>query len=216
MFNISEIEKAINYTFNDKEILLTALTHTSYSNENGGESYQRLEFLGDSVLGFITAEKLYLIHTKKDEGFLSKMRASIVCEESLAEFAKTINLDKFIRLGIGEIKTKGMKKASILSDAFEALLGAIYLDSDLLTASEWLSKIITNDCYLTFAYNDYKTILQEKFKNKDIHYFTAEVNDGGEIQFHSKVLISGVLKGEGIGSSKKNAEQNAAKNTLKR
>lgn len=216
MFNISEIEKAINYTFNDKDVLLTALTHTSYSNENGGDSYQRLEFLGDSILGFVTAEKLYLTHTKKDEGFLSKMRASIVCEDSLAEFAKTIDLDKFIRLGIGEIKTKGMNKASILSDVFEALLGAIYLDSDLKTASQWLNKIITEDCYLTFAYNDYKTILQEKFKNKDIQYFTSELNSDNENQFYSKVLINGELKGEGTGLSKKNAEQNAAKNALKR
>ena len=212
MFNISEIEKAINYTFNNKELLLTALTHTSYSNENDCESYQRLEFLGDSILGFITAEKLYFIHNNKDEGFLSKMRAGIVCEESLAGFARTINLEKYIRLGIGEIKTNGMNKASILSDVFEALFGAIYLDSDLAKASEWLSGIITDDCYLNFVYNDYKTILQEKFKNKDIKYVTTDVQN----QFSAKVYINNVLSGEGIGTSKKNAEQNAAKNVLKR
>lgn len=214
MQDISKIERTIKYTFNNKELLLTALSHTSYSNENAVESYQRLEFLGDSILGFISAKKLFDTYPDKDEGVLSKMRASIVCEESLSEFARQIGLKAFIRLGVGEEKNNGREKSSILSDVFEAVLGAVYLDSDFNTAKEWLEGIITDDCYLNFTYSDFKTMLQEKYKNKTVEYRTSDNGNNSKIQFSSKVYIDGKAYGSGVGTTKKSAEQAAAKIAL--
>lgn len=216
MQDISKIEKTINYTFKNKELLLTALSHTSYSNENDVESYQRLEFLGDSILGFIVAKKLFDAYPDKDEGVLSKMRASIVCEESLSEFARQVGLKVFIKLGVGEEKSNGREKSSILSDVFEAVLGAVYLDSDFNTAKEWLDDIITDDCYLNFTYSDFKTMLQEKYKNKTVEYHTSDNGNNSKAQFLSKVYIDGKVYGSGVGTTKKSAEQAAAKTALNR
>ncbi len=210
MGTIENIENAIGYVFKNKQLLQTALTHTSYANEHNTESFERMEFLGDSILGFVTAQALFRTFPDKQEGELSKIRAGIVCEDSIANFFRELNLSQYLRLGVGEERTGGRNKNSILSDSFEALIAAIYLDSGIESVSRWIQKIITPDHYLNFNYTDWKTILQEKYKNADILYSAEEFKD----QFSATVYVDGRKAGTGIGATKKAAEQSAAKQAL--
>ena len=139
------LQKRIGYKFNNVELLKRALTHTSYANETGGDhnlSNERLEFLGDSVLGVITAEDFFMNYKNMPEGELTKLRAATVCEKALCEYAKDIDLGSFILLGKGEICTGGSERPSILADAFEALIAAIYLDGGMDAAKGFVLKYI--------------------------------------------------------------------------
>lgn len=214
-------EKAIGYEFSDKELLKTALTHSSYANENHTRSNERLEFLGDSVLSIIISEYIFKKMQNVDEGDLSKFRATLVCESSLSEVAKDIKLSELVFLGRGEDKMGGRRKPSIISDAFEAVLGAIYLDSGLDKAKEWLLNLMSERVEKTLAgklYSDHKTTLQEIVQRdgKSVVSYKTVSESGREHdkRFVVEVLINGETKCKASGHSKKEAEQAAAKATI--
>ncbi len=222
-FNVdfSEFERKINYTFKNKGIIYEALSHSSYANETKKNSNERLEFLGDSVLSIVVSNYLFEHYKHLPEGHLTKVRASLVCESSLYEFAKTIDLGDYIMLGKGEENTGGRKRPSILADAFEAVIAAIYLDGGIDKASEYVLSFIPKDLSLKKAVsnNDYKTILQEviqKNPEEKVEYFLkSAVGPDHDKTFTIQVKLNSNVIGEGIGHSKKQAEQAAAKEALK-
>ncbi len=214
----------IGYEFKDKSLLKCAFTHISYANENNTESNQRLEFLGDSVLSFVVAEKLYETYPKADEGELTQMRAALVCEKSLSQKAKELGLQNKIVFGKSESKSDGQNKASILCDTFEALLGAIFLDGGTDVAREWVLKIFEGDFenIKTDDLTNYKSELQSYYQKKEkrrgmVSYELKERKgpDHSPI-FSVAVMVDGKVMGEGTGKSMKEAEQLAAKEALKR
>ncbi|MBQ7986396.1 MAG: ribonuclease III [Clostridia bacterium] len=218
---MTDFEKRIGYTFKNKEYLKTALSHSSYAYEKHVESNERLEFLGDSVLSLIVSEKLFLTHSKDDEGDLSKIRASLVCENGLFELSKKIDLAKEIRLGRGEEMGGGRNRPSVISDAFEAVLAAIFLDSDFYTAKKWLLGLMDDE----FKHlpdkgklGDYKTALQEHTQKgtKGKVTYTKISEDGPDHNKHfvCAVQVDGKEIARGDGRTKKEAEQNAAKRAL--
>jgi len=221
---VSEFESIIKYEFYNKEYIIEALTHSSYSNENKEFSFnERLEFLGDSVLGMIISD--YLFNNEKDlpEGELTKLRANIVCEESLSEVARSIRLGKHMLFGKGEEATGGRERVSILADAFEAIIAAIYLDGGIERAREFvLSSMnnIINDSIRGKIFRDYKTHLQEVLQSKGQVNISYEiVNEKGPD--HNKTFVMQVISNENIlgvgeGKSKKEAEQAAAKQAIRR
>lgn len=209
----------IGYEFKNKKLLNRALTHISFAKETGEESNQRLEFLGDSILSYVIAHKLYELYPKCQEGVLTEMRAYLVCEKSLAELSEKMELGKYIKFSKTEIKTRGKRKNSILADTFEALLGAIYLDSNIEKAEEWVLK--TFDGRLeNIEYKDivsYKSALQNliqaKYKDKmNIAYkLISKKGPDHAPTFTVEVAIGGKIFGTGSGSSLKSAEKTAAK-----
>lgn len=214
-------EKKLGYTFKNKSLIENALTHSSYANEKKIANNERLEFLGDSVLSIIVSEQLYNRMKNVNEGRLTKVRASLVCEQSLAVFAKQIGIDKAIMLGHGEEITGGRKRASILSDAFEAVLASIFLDSDMETAKAWLLRLMKNaidEAVAGHIQKDYKTTLQEimqKGHTGKITYKTVkETGPDHKKTFVVEVMCDGKILNCGTGSSKKEAEQNAAKTAI--
>ncbi len=216
---MKELEKKIGYVFRDKALLALALTHSSYANEKGNKSdNERLEFLGDSVLGFITAE--YLFSTLKDrpEGELTKLRANAVCEKSLAVFANEIDLGNYILLGKGELMTGGRERPSILSDAFESVIAAIYLDGGIDEARKFVLRFVSKSTTDTVQATDYKTMLQEVIqKNPDEHLtyrLAAESGPDHNKLFTVEVYLNSNCIGTGNGHSKKKAEQAAAREAL--
>lgn len=218
---MEEIEKKIGYKFNDGELLKTALTHSSYANEkNGAMLYnERLEFLGDSVLGIVTADYLFNHHHDFPEGELTKVRAALVCEKALYSFAKQIDLGKYLYLGKGELHTGGRGRPSILADAFEALIAAIYLDGGMKSAKKFvLSFILKAQDEAIEVNTDYKTKLQEVIqKNPEEHIEYKTVGEEGpdhDKHFIVDVLLNSNVIGSGEGRSKKQAEQIAAKKAL--
>lgn len=219
---MTDFEKKIGYTFKNKKYLETALSHSSYAYETRSESNERLEFLGDSVLSLIVSEKLFCSLGKDDEGDLSKIRASIVCENGLYELSKKIGLSEEIKLGKGEERGGGRNRPSVVSDAFEALLAAIFLDSDFETAKKWLLDLMRDellDIHNKKRISDYKTALQEytqKGTTGKVTY-TKISEDGPDHQKHfvCAVLVDGREVAKGDGRTKKEAEQCAAKNALK-
>lgn len=216
-------EKKIGYVFVNKNLLKTALSHSSYANENHTRSNERLEFLGDSVLSIIISECIFNKMKNVNEGDLSKIRAALVCEHSLAEVAKTIHLSELIFLGRGEEKNGGRLRESIVSDAFEAVLGAIYLDSNIQTAREWLLGIMADRIDKAVngkLYSDYKTALQEIVQRDGrsfVSYKTIE-ESGKEHErcFVVQAYVNGVEKCIARGRSKKEAEQAAARKTIEK
>lgn len=161
---MKNVQEKIGYTFKNVNLLETALTHSSYANECKKENNERLEFLGDSVLSVIISDYIFRRLPNVDEGWLSKYRATLVCEQSLNEISKKISLSKFILLGKGEEMTGGRQRASIVSDAFEAVLAAIYLDGGMETARKWVIDLMRdsiNEVVTGHGYADYKTMLQE-------------------------------------------------------
>ncbi len=220
---MKELEKIIGYCFKDKTLLKTALTHSSYSNEHNCKSYERLEFLGDSVLSVIVSK--YLFETLKGvkEGELSKIRASLVCEESLADVAYEMKLGDFILLGNGEERAGSMNRPSIISDVFEAVLGAMYLDSNLDVCTEYLFRVMKNKldegAHRRTA-KDYKSMIQEivqqKYHEKSkIEYdLISEKGPEHDKEFAVRLIINGKRITEGKGHTKKEAEQNAAQKAL--
>lgn len=218
---VKVFEEIIGYTFKDKTLLKTALTHSSYANEmNGKVMYnERLEFLGDSVLGMITAEYLFMNHPEMPEGQLTKHRAAMVCEKSLYKFAKSINLGDFMYLGKGEVNTGGRERPSILADAFESVIAAIYLDAGFHEAKKFVLGFIANAEPEEEAISDYKTALQEivqKNHGEILEYFMAgESGPDHNKTFIVEVKLNSNVIGTGEGRSKKQAEQMAAKEALR-
>ncbi len=216
---MKELEKKIGYTFRDKELLRLALTHSSYANEKGKlRDNERLEFLGDSVLGFITAEYLFEALKDKPEGELTKLRANAVCEKSLALFAGEIELGQYILLGKGEAMTGGKSRPSILSDAFESVIAAVYLDGGMEEAKKFVLRFVSKSTTDTKAATDYKTLLQEVIqKNPDEHLTYSLVAESGPDHnktFTVEVYLNSNCIGTGSGHSKKKAEQEAAREAL--
>ena len=220
--NIELFEQKINYEFKNKEYILGALTHSSYSNENKNYPFnERLEFLGDSVLSIVISDYLFKKETKLPEGELTKIRANIVCEESLSEVSKNIHLGKYMLLGKGEEATGGRERISILADALEAVIAAIYLDGGIKCAREFIltnmEKII-NDSIKGKIFRDYKTCLQEVLQSNgenNIWYkLIEEKGPDHNKRFVMEVGINDTVLGVGEGKSKKDAEQVAAKCAL--
>ncbi len=216
-----ELQQKIGYEFKNEDLLETALTHSSYANENGasrGESNERLEFLGDSVLGIITAENFYMNYKNLPEGDLTKLRAATVCEKSLSEFARQIDLGKHLLLGRGEICTEGFKRPSILADAFEALIAAIYLDGGMDAAKGFVLKYIEDAIKKHRGFKDHKTVLQEVIQRNPgeiIEYvLVGESGPDHDKRFEVEVHLNSNVIGRGVGTSKKKAEQLAAKEAL--
>ena len=220
--NIELFEQKINYEFKNKEYILEALTHSSYSNENKNYPFnERLEFLGDSVLSIVISDYLFKKETKLPEGELTKIRANIVCEESLSEVSKNIHLGKYMLLGKGEEATGGRERISILADALEAVIAAIYLDGGIKCAREFIltnmEKII-NDSIKGKIFRDYKTCLQEVLQsNRENNIWYKLIEEKGpdhNKRFVMEVGINDTVLGVGEGKSKKDAEQVAAKCAL--
>ena len=218
--NFSELEERIGYKFTNTLLLETAMTHSSYANEKqlSRECNERLEFLGDSVLGVLTAEYFYHNLNHLPEGEMTKRRAACACEKSLHGFAKEIELGKYILLGKGEERTGGRNRASILADAFEALIAAIYLDSGLDEARKFVLDFVKRTADQQLRIRDYKTELQEIIqKNPHEHLTYVLVGESGpdhDKRFEVEVNLNSNVIGCGVGRSKKLAEQQAAKQAL--
>lgn len=215
--------KQFDITINNKSFYNEALTHNSYSNENRlTKNYQRLEFLGDAILQMNVSEYLFKKFPNYNEGILTKYRSSMVRRESLAQISKNIGLGKFIRLGVGELESKGYEKESILSDIYESLTAAIYLDGGIVALNKWLeatifSKENTKD-FLEHV-TDYKSELQEIIQlemRSQLSYSTVKQSkvEENKTLFIVKVMIDGMIYGTGEGFNKKQAEQKAAKSAL--
>ena len=220
--SIAQFENIIGYRFNNKEYILEALTHSSYSNENKGYNFnERLEFLGDSILSIVISDYLFKKETELPEGELTKLRANIVCEESLSEVAISIKLGEYMLLGKGEEATGGRERISILADAFEAVIAAIYLDGGLREASKfiltYMKDIITNS-RKGKIFRDYKTHLQEVLQSKgEVNIWYKLIDEkcpDHNKKFVMQVGIDSKILGFGEGKSKKEAEQVAARKAL--
>ena len=221
--NIAEIEKRILYVFTNKNFIKCALTHSSYVNElkiNKWENYQRLEFLGDAVLELVSSEFLYEGNSVMSEGKMSKVRASMVCEPALAFCAKKIKLGELILLGKGEEAGGGRERNSILSDVFEAIIGAIYLDGGLEEARKFIHKFVLDDVEENQLFVDSKSILQERIQadsGKILRYeLVSETGPEHDKTFEVAVYINDERMATAIGHNKKDAEQQAAYLVLKK
>ncbi len=221
---MQKLEETIGYRFRNRKLLETALTHSSFANERHEaweESYERLEFLGDSILGHITADYLYRQDPPIPEGRMTRLRAELVCEQSLHRIAQRLELGKYMRLGKGEERTHGRERPSILADMVESILAAMYLDSGSL---EEPRRFILNELLLQadlgeqHRSEDYKTALQEIIQRRPNQIISYEmVGQSGpdhDKTFVFRVLVNGAPLGEGSGRSKKEAEQMAAREAL--
>ena len=220
--NLEDFEKKINYTFKDKNLLFVALSHSSFANEKRKlrHSNERLEFLGDSVLSIVVSQYLFEHFTHLPEGELTKIRASLVCEKSLYEFAKKIDLGEHLFLGKGEENTGGRERTSILADAFEAVIAAVFLDGGLEAAKKHILRFIPKDIdsRKSVSFSDHKTILQEiiqKNPEEKVEYkLVGQSGPDHNKAFKVQVCLNSNVIGTGIGKSKKEAEQMAAKEAL--
>lgn len=214
---MKDLEKNIGYTFKDKSLLKAAMTHSSYANENKGNIpyNERLEFLGDAVLQLITSEKLFKESSHMAEGKMSKQRAALVCEEALAGYSAEIQLGQFLLLGKGEEASGGRNRPSILADAFEALIGAMFLDGGMDVAKKFVLRFV-DAAHLSLQ--DYKTLLQEiiqKNPGERLSYVVSgEHGPDHDKSFEVQVHLNSNVIGKGTGKSKKQAEQAAAKEAL--
>ena len=216
---IKDLEAAIGYRFANITLVQNALTHSSYANERWHDSLrsnERLEFLGDSILGMVVAEHLYRNFPNRPEGELTRMRADMVCERSLADVAERIGLGSHLLLGHGEERFGGRNRASILADAVESLIAAAFLDGGMEAARRFIERFILTDVPVKKLHNvDYKTALQElvqQKKDQTITYtLTGESGPDHDKQFQVEVSLNGTVVGMGVGTSKKRAEQDAAR-----
>lgn len=218
---LEELEERIGYHFRDRKLLKQALTHSSYTNErkiNKTENYERLEFLGDAVLELVSSEFLFRGHPDIPEGDLTKMRAAMVCEPSLAFCAKDLEMGKFIRLGRGEQGTGGRERDSIIADVMEAVIGAIYLDGGMEHAKTFIGEHIMSDLEDKQLFYDSKSRLQELMQGKLRKEFHYELLDESGPEHHKtfRVLVrtDEEILGEGSGRTKKAAEQQASYKAL--
>lgn len=217
--NLKALENELGYTFQNPALLDRALTHSSYANEREalGDN-ERLEFLGDSVLGFITAEYLFSEHKGVPEGELTRLRAYAVCEKSLDVYAREIGLGDYLLLGKGEERTGGRERASVLSDAFEAVIAAIYLDGGMEPAKKFVLRFVRPYVEAKPVFKDYKTMLQEvtqKNPGEKLEYvLVSESGPDHDKHFEVEVHLNSNVIGRGSGPSKKKAEQDAAREAL--
>lgn len=221
---MQELEKKLGYRFRNAALLNEALRHSSYANEHRGiesVSNERLEFLGDSVLGFVTAEFLFARHPNSPEGELTRIRAALVCEQSLHEVAQSLELGKHLKLGNGEESGGGRARPSILADATEAVIAAVYLDGGLRAASDLIHRVLLDrECEeaVEEKRRDYKTALQElvqRTPGRTVGYRLAGETGPDHCRvFVMEVSVDGRAVGRGEGHSKKEAEQMAARAAL--
>ena len=216
------LEDNIGYTFNNKNLLLEALTHTSYANENNITSNEKLEFLGDSILEFISSEYMYENFPKLNEGELTKARATVVCEDSLYNVAKRLEIPDFIRVGHSERASGGNEKEAIWADSIEAIIAALYFDGGLEVAKKFIIENLKDamqEATSRVGEKDYKTVLQEKLQvngNVDIEYnIIEETGPDHDKSFETEVRCEGKALARGMGKSKKSAEMQAAQKALK-
>ena len=224
-----ELEKKINYTFNNKSALVRALTHSSYANEANAQhyteskvhSYERLEFFGDSILSFVVSEYICVNFPECPEGELTKLRAAVVCEDSLYEIAKKLNLGKYILLGKGEENTGGRERKSVLADVVEAIIAAIYKDGGLNPASEFILNNLRkkiSSIMNTEKVEDYKSQLQHLVQQAPGELLEYELEDEiGPDHDKTFVMVAKLNRniiGKGTGRTKREAEQQAAKEAL--
>ena len=218
---MTALEEKLGYTFTNPALLENALTHSSFANENksrGAQSNERLEFLGDSVLGMVTADYLYRVHPDLPEGVLTRTRAALVCEESLAEVAGLLDLGSYLKLGKGEEAGGGRERPSIVADAVEAVIAAIYLDGGIGSARKVIRRFILDREEEKAASRDYKTALQELIQRESGQVLSYRLT-GSSGPDHAKIFsvevdLNGVTVGAGRGHSKKEAEQMAAKTAI--
>lgn len=224
---MKSIEEKIGYHFKDKKLLETALTHSSYAREkNSAEYNERMEFLGDAMLDAIAGEQLYRDFPDREEGFLSRTRASLVCEKFLFEVALRLELGKHLRIGSGEEKTGGRERPSILADAVEALIGAVFLDSGYEETRSVVLGLLQDGLQDVregkTLISDYKTALQELLQSEGLTAGEIRYEDAGQSGpdhdkvFSVRLMVKGKLEAEGEGKSKKQAQQNAARAALSR
>lgn len=219
--DVGLLEDKIKYSFKNQKYLEQAITHSSFANErkiNRQADYERLEFLGDAVLELVTSSFLFKMYTDMPEGEMTKTRASLVCEQSLAYCAKDIEIAKFIRLGKGEESTGGRDRDSIIADVMEAIIGALYLDGGFDEASDFIHRFILSDWEKKQLFYDSKTLLQEALQKNgqvNIRYdLVDEVGPDHAKQFTIAARVNGKIVGQGIGKTKKAAEQLAAYEAL--
>ena len=221
---IKDLEAALGYRFHNITLLQNALTHSSYANErwhNSLKSNERLEFLGDSILGMVVAEYLYKTFPDRPEGELTRMRADMVCEKTLAAVAARIELGRHLMLGNGEEQSGGRSRDSILADAVESVIAASFLDGGMEAALGIIQRFVLTDVPVSRLRNaDYKTALQElvqQKKNQVLSYtLTGQSGPDHAKTFTVEVSLNGAVVGEGAGSSKKRAEQDAARAAIEK
>lgn len=215
---MNALEEKLGYRFKDPGLLLTALTHSSYANEHACECNERLEFLGDSILGMVTAEELYLRFPDMPEGKMTRLRAELVCEGALYSVADTLGFGKSLRLGKGEEMTGGRTRHSILADCVEAVIAAVYLDGGMNEAKALIHRAVLSRMEISAGENhDWKTELQElvQMDGNSVSYELCEESGPDHSKyFRFRVLLNGTEIGEGGGRTKKEAEQQAAKAAL--
>ena len=219
--NGKKLEEWIGYQFQNEGLFRQAMTHSSYVNEHRMDKLQcneRLEFLGDAVLELVTSHFLYQEYPKKPEGEMTKLRASLVCEPTLAICTKDLNLQKYLLLGKGEEATGGRTRKSILSDALEAVIGALYLDGGMDAAKPFILRYILTDIEHKQLFHDSKTILQEVVQadyKKELHYELVDQRGPDHArEFTVEARMDGTVLGVGTGNTKKAAEQEAAYHAL--
>ncbi len=217
VYPIEKLEEKIGYTYQNKELLLQALTHSSFSNEqkiNKSKDYERLEFLGDAVLELVSSDFLFHSNPDMPEGKLTRMRASMVCEPALAFCARDLQLHEYIRLGKGEEMTGGRHRDSIISDVMEAVIGSLYLDGGFQVAHDFIHRFILSDLEDKILFYDAKTVLQEMIQEDPqgtLQYrLVKEEGPDHDKSFMVEACINGKPVSQGVGRTKKAAEQQAA------
>lgn len=219
--NLDILENNIGYKFKNLELLRNALTHTSYAYEHNVPSNEKLEFLGDSILEFISSEYMYTKYTNLKEGEMTKVRAAVVCEQSLYKIAILHNFSDFLYLGKSEVMTGGKKRPAILADSVEAVIAAIYIDGGLEPAKTFITENLKEEIAQATKHvgeKDYKTVLQEELqKNGDVKIEYKIIKESGPDHnktFEAQVSLNGQILANGKGKSKKEAEMQAAKKAL--
>ena len=221
--NLDDFENTIGYTFKDKNLLKKALTHTSYAYEHKLESNEKLEFLGDSILEFVSSKYIFDNFPKLKEGEMTKVRATVVCEKSLYKIAKMHNFSDFLYLGKSEVVTGGKNRPAILADSVEAVIAAMYLDGGLEPAEKFIISNLSEEIDVATKHvgdKDYKTVLQEKLqKHGEVKIEYEIINEFGpdhDKSFVAEVKCNGKILSTGEGKSKKEAQMQAAKKALEK
>lgn len=219
--DLETVEKNIGYKFKNKALLENALTHTSYAYEHNVKSNEKLEFLGDSILEYISSEYIYQNYKDLKEGEMTKVRATVVCEKSLHKIAQKHNFSEFLKLGKSEIQTGGSKKPAIMADSVEAVIAAIYLDGGIEPAKKFIIENLKEEIEIAtknVGIKDYKTVLQEKLQEhgevKIEYKIIKETGPDHDKSFEAEVEVNGNILATGIGKSKKEAQMQAAKKAL--
>ena len=218
---MEKIEKNIDYKFKNRELLENALRHTSYAYENHTTSNEKLEFLGDSILEYVSSEYLFTHYKNLKEGEMTKVRATVVCEKSLYKIAQKHRFDEYIKVGRSERHTHGNKKPAIMADSVEAIIAAIYLDGGMEPAKKFIIENLKDEIEVAtknVGDKDYKTVLQEKLQeNGEVKIEYSITNESGpdhDKTFEAEVEVNGKVLAKGVGKSKKAAQMQAAKKAL--